>query len=319
VSPEPSDDALARDVREGLTADAKRLPPKWLYDARGSKLFERITQLDDYYLTGAERELFREHAGDIVDACPAGLVGLAELGAGSAEKTRILLEALVRDQGATTYWPMDISEKALEMARDRFQDVGAVTVRPVQGEYVEALAEVPRGEGARLVAFIGSSVGNLPRREQVELLEGIRGQLGPDDRFLLGTDLAKDPQVLLPAYDDAEGVTAEFTLNLLRRINRELGGSFDLDRFRHRAVFDEDASAVRIYAESLEDQTVRVEDLDLEVDLAAGERIHVEDSFKYTEAMLAELFEAAGLRREATFTDPRGWFAEHVLAPSQRG
>lgn len=313
MTPQPPDPAFARDVREGLTSSPKQVPPKWLYDDRGSKLFERITQLDEYYLTDVEREIFRTHAGDIVAACPP-VGGLVELGAGSAEKTRLLLEALADARGHATYWPIDISAKALEMAAERFTDDGAVTVSPVEAEFVDGLAEVPL-DGPRLVAFIGSSIGNLPTPDQRQLLAGIRGHMDADDRLLLGTDLAKDVDVMLAAYDDREGVTARFTLNLLRRMNRELGADFDLDAFRHVAEFDASMSAVRIWAESQADQTVRLDELDLEVAFEAGERIHVEDSHKYTDAMLGDLFDHAGLAPAETFQDGQGWFAEHLLEP----
>lgn len=314
MTADPPDPEFAEDVREGLGTRPRSLPPKWLYDERGSKLFEEITELDVYYLTDVERAIFRDHADEIVAACPARS-SLVELGAGSADKTRLLVEALVDRQGSARYWPIDISPKALEMAEDRFREDPHVEVHPVEAEFVEGLAKVPYDEEARLVAFIGSSIGNLPMPDQKELLASVRQEMGPDDRFLLGTDLAKDPEILLPAYDDPEGVTAAFTLNLLRRMNRELGADFDLDRFRHRAVFDEERSAVRIYFESLADQTVHVEALDATFTFEEGEHVHTEDSYKYTEEMLDELFDAAGMAPVATFHDEKGWFAEHVLEP----
>lgn len=312
------DHEFASDVREGLTDDPKHVPPKWLYDERGSKLFEQITELDEYYLTDVERSIFEDHAEDIVARCPRGS-DLVELGAGSADKTRHLLAALVDRQGDTVFQPIDISRKAIEMAQQRVESqFDRVEVVPIVGDYAEGLRRLRDTEQARLIAFIGSSIGNIPMDEQRDLLQSVHDAMRPDDRFLLGTDMRKDTSTLLPAYDDSEGVTAEFTLNLLRRINRELDADFDLDRFEHRAVFEEDKSAVVIYAESQADQTVTVGALDLTVDFAEGERIHVEDSHKYTEPMLDRIVGAVGLEREASWYDENGWFGEHLFRPVDR-
>lgn len=311
MAPDP---AFARDVREGLTDEPKHLPPKWHYDERGSELFERITELPEYYLTDAEREIFRKHADEIVAACPEG-AGLVELGAGSAEKTRLLLDALAARDGSTLFCPIDISTKALEMARERFQGRAEIDVQPIQGDFIDGLAKLStKGDRPRLIAFIGSSIGNIPFPAQKQLLAAIREQMRPQDRFLLGTDMRKDETTMLAAYDDSQGVTERFSLNLLARINRELDADFDLDAFAHRPSFDPEKSAIVIHLESLADQEVHIGALDLTVHFDEGERVHTEDSYKYTEAMIDELVDAAGLERVESWYAAEQAFGEHLMA-----
>lgn len=310
----PPDPAFVRDVETGLTDTPKHIPPMWLYDERGTELFEQITELPEYYLTDVERRIFRKHAADIVAQTSPGS-GLVELGAGSAEKTRLLLEALVDRYGSTVFCPIDISPKALEMARARYDDEPRIEVRPLQGAFVEALAKMPdKGAPARLIAFIGSSIGNLPIPEQNRLLSEIRELMRPEDRFLLGTDMKKDLDTMLEAYDDSEGVTARFSLNLLERINRELGADFDTEAFAHRARFNEEKSAIEVHLESLRPQTVHVDALGLTARFEAGELMHIEDSHKYTEPMIDDLIEAAGFERVESWYDGARWFGEHLLA-----
>jgi dimethylhistidine N-methyltransferase len=311
-------DTLGEAVRQGFTADPKRVNSRWLYDDRGSQLFEEITELPEYYLTDCEREIFREHADDVVDRCPPG-TELVELGAGSAEKTRHLLSALKRRQGSTTYGPIDISREALDMAVQRFADDDAIEVHPIEASFTEGLAKLGHDPATpRLIAFIGSSIGNMTPEAQRSLLREVRRHLGEEDRFLLGTDLRKDEAPMLSAYDDSQGVTAAFTLNLLRRVNRELGGRFDEGAFEHVVRFDEEKSAIESYLESQRDQTVAIDAIDLTVTFDEGERIHVEDAYKYTDEMLAALFADTGLERRASWTDEDGWFAVHLLAADER-
>lgn len=312
----PYDPAFAQDVKEGLQEPKKRIPPKWLYDERGSKLFEQITDLPEYYLTEAERSIFQDHALEIVDACPSP-IRLVELGAGSADKTRLLIEAILKRQGSATFTPVDISHEALEMAKARFNGDKRVTVKPLQGTFLAGLQESATAEDPpRLIAFIGSSIGNIPLPAQQDLLANIQATMRPHDRFLLGTDLAKDEAALLAAYDDPQGITATFTLNLLRRINRELGGTFDLDAFEHQATFNNEENAIKIHAESLQDQTVTLHEIDLAVRFKEGERIHIEDSYKYTPGMLERLFDEGGLTPLGTFHDDEERFAVHLLGPA---
>ncbi len=315
MSEQRFDTAFAQDVHEGLTGTPKKIPAKWLYDEQGSRLFEEITKQPEYYLTDKERSIFQDHAHEILDACQPP-VSLVELGAGSADKTRKILDALIQRQGHATYWPVDISQEALEMAQARFQDTDGVRVHPVQATYAAALDEAtdPR-EKARLIAFIGSSIGNMTPPAQRRLLSNLQDAMTPDDRLLLGTDLLKDESILLPAYDDEAGVTARFTLNLFRRINRELDADFDLDALAHRPTFDPDKNAIVTYAESLQDQTITLQDLEATLHLDEGDRIHIEDSYKYTPEMIQRLADDARLTRLETFTDPDDWFAVHVLAP----
>lgn len=310
-----ADPEFAQDVRAGLTGEERSIPPRWLYDARGSKLFEQITELDAYYLTRTERALFETHAEAIVGACPNPLE-IVELGAGSAVKTQLILEATIDRQGATTYCPIDISQTAIEMARDqlmtRFPE--ELTIRPLVGGYDEGLAKLDaQRTDPRLILFIGSSIGNFPLEEQVDLLSRIQAAMAGEDRFLLGTDMAKDPEVLLTAYDDPQGVSAAFAKNLLVRMNRELEATFDLDRFGYTVLYNQDEHRIEMYLESLEDQEVHIGALDLDVTFEAGQRLHTEHAYKYTEDVLDDLLAQAGLARAGSWYDQRGWFGVHLL------
>jgi len=305
---------VAAAVREGLGAAPRRLPPWLFYDAEGSRLFEAITRLPEYYLTRVERELLEAHADEIV-ALAAGDARLhvVELGAGTAEKSQLILAAAVRRQGHTLFLPVDVSGEALEAAVARLaRELPAVEVRPLRLHHEAALGEVASLGPRRLVLFIGSSIGNLEDAEAVALLSRVRASLAPGGALLLGADRKKDPAVLLPAYDDAAGVTAAFNLNLLRRLNRELDARFDLGAFRHVALWNEAASRIEMHLESQRPQEVRIEALDLTVRLARGERIHTESSHKYDEATIDRILGEAGFRRERTFTDPGGLFGVHL-------
>lgn len=304
---------LAADVREGLTRPSKRLPSRLLYDARGSHLFEEITRLPEYYLTRTELGLFRAHAGEMMAAAGDGLV-VVELGAGSGMKTQVLLEALLARQRRVTYLPVDVSRAALEMAKNTLQRTFShgLEVHPLEGRYRIALQGLTAHPGRKLVLWIGSSIGNFEPKDAIALLRDVRSALGDSDALLLGTDLKKDPSLLVPAYDDAGGVTREFNLNLLTRINRELGGHFDRSRFQHVAEWNEAHSRMESYLKSLEAQTVAIDALGLTVHFEAGERIHTEYSYKYTLPMVDQILGESGFRRERTWTDERGWFAEHL-------
>ncbi len=313
------DPCFAEDVRAGLTADAKAIPPKWLYDERGSKLFEEITELDEYYLTRTERAILEANADEIIAACPSPLE-LVELGAGSADKTRLLIEAAIQAQGPTVYCPVDISKAAIEMAKDRLEDrYQELTVRPVIGAYTEGLGKLADpGAPPRLVLFIGSSIGNFELTGQRELLSSWGKVMRPQDRFLLGTDMRKPASILEPAYNDAKGVTARFTENLLVRMNRELGANFDLGAFEHTARFNPDESRIEIHLASQRDQEVHLEALDLTVAFQEGELLHTENSYKYTEELIEDLVTSAGLERVRSWYDDQAWFGVHLLAPSGR-
>ena len=311
-------DPVARAVAAGLAAYPKRLPPWLFYDDEGSALFELITDLPEYYPTRTEREIFERHGEALVTAAMgSGDATFVELGAGTAAKTQVLLQAAVRLRGAATFVPVDVSPVALEAARARLAaEAPAVAVEPWALTHDEALPRLRALPGKKVVLFIGSSIGNYEGDEAIELLAGVRRALGRRDAFVLGTDLRKDPAVLVPAYDDAAGVTAAFNKNVLVRINRELGGHFDLDHFRHVALWNAARSRIEMHLESTRDQTVAIDALGARVRLRRGERIHTESSVKYDDAMVDALLGAAGFRRERTFLDEHDRFAVHLAVPT---
>ena len=300
---------MAREVRLGLTAQPKELPPKYFYDERGSQLFERITELPEYYPTRAERAILAERSAEIVAAAdqPGTLV---ELGSGSAAKTRHLLSAM-RDAGCLdTYVPVDISaEITHETAESLVEEYPGLAVRGLVCDFEHDLERIPDGGSGRLVAFLGGTIGNLHPPARREFLTRLAALLDPGDRFLLGTDLVKEPSRLEAAYDDSAGVTAEFNKNVLLVLNRELGGDFDPARFEHVARYDAEAARMDIRLRSLEQQTVRLDGLDLTVRFAAGEEMRTEISAKFTRPRLEEVYREAGLQPAGWFTDPAGDYA----------
>jgi len=310
---------FARAVRDGLRGRPKTLPFQYLYDEIGSALFEEICRVPEYYLTRTEDAILRDHAAEMVagwDAAPT----LIELGSGSAEKTRRLIAAALKCYGRLHYVPIDVSETALEAsARQLTRAFPGLRVTGFVGDYHDSLAGVAaRFRGPKLLVFLGSSLGNYEPEAAVALLDRVAGLLSPAGRFLLGTDLAKDAAILEPAYDDAAGVTARFSLNLLARINRELDADFDVDRFRHRATYRPEFGRVEINLVSLVDQTVRVAGAGVTAHFEAGEPIHTEDSHKYTPQGLADLAGQSGFREEAAWTDARGWFRVQRWQPRER-
>jgi dimethylhistidine N-methyltransferase len=312
-------DDFAEDVRRGLGARPKSLPPKYFYDALGSQLFDAICLLPEYYLTRAEGEIFERHAREIVGAAREGAarVTLFELGSGSASKTRRIIDALLAEQKRLTYVPVDISPAALEAsARALLGDYADLSVTAYAADYDTALPRLgeSREEGARaLVLFLGSNIGNFDRGEARAFLERLRGVLRAGDRLLLGADLKKDAAVLEAAYDDALGVTAAFNLNLLARINRELGADFSPRDFRHLALYDEPEGRVEMHLESAREQTVRVGALGLDVEFGAGERVHTENSYKYSLAELSALAAETGFSRAHTWLDSGERFSSSLF------
>ena len=314
---------VASAVREGLSRRQKSLPAWLFYDDDGSRLFDQITELPEYYLTRTERGIFAARADEIIaraslgecEGEPPARLRITELGAGSADKTRLLLAAAARRQGTVLYEPIDVCGAALDDAQARIQrEIPGVEVAPVVMDYVQGLNQGFGLESAepgerRMVLYIGSSIGNFEPARAEELLQGVRAALEPGDTLLLGVDLRKEEATLLAAYDDAAGVTARFNLNMLARLNRELGADFDLEAFAHRAVWNPAESRIEMHLESLTGQTVSIASLDLEVDFAAGERIHTENSYKYAPGQAEDLLAAAGFVPESTWTDERGWFA----------
>ncbi|MFJ9899561.1 L-histidine N(alpha)-methyltransferase [Streptomyces sp. NPDC091280] len=299
-----TDAALRADVLEGLTHTPKTLPPKWFYDAHGSELFERITELPEYYPTRAEREILVDRAGEI--AAATGARTLVELGSGSSDKTRHLLDAFT---GLALYVPVDVSESALTGAGHALvQERPGLAVHALIADFTAALT-LPKTPGPRLLAFLGGTIGNLLPAERATFFAGLRALLSPGDALLLGTDLVKDEEVLVRAYDDAAGVTAAFNKNVLTVVDRELGADFDVSAFEHVALWDTDNEWIEMRLRSLTDQTVKIPALDLAVDFAAGEELRTEISAKFRKEGVRTELAAAGLELAHWWTDRAGRFA----------
>jgi L-histidine N-alpha-methyltransferase len=301
--------SLADDVLDGLTRPFKELPPKHFYDARGSELFERICELPEYYVTRIEREILAARADEIVRRTEAG--ELVELGSGSAEKARILLSAMSRARNLHRYVPLDVSERVVrDAARQLVEDFAGLQVHGVIGDFERHLGRVPRRGGApRIVALLGGTIGNFPPGARRRLLRDIGALLRPEDYLLLGTDLVKDPTVIEAAYDDAEGLTAEFNRNVLRVINRELAADFSPDAFDHVAFFDRRHEWVEMRLRARRPCTVLIADVALRVDFAAGEELRTEISAKFTRSRVDADLTAAGLMLAHWYTDPDKQFA----------
>jgi L-histidine N-alpha-methyltransferase len=297
---------LRADVRTGLAATPKWLPPKWFYDARGSELFDEITRLPEYYPTRAERAVLTAHAGEI--AAGTGAKTLVELGSGASDKTRLLLDALHRHGSLGAFVPLDVSASALgETVVAVGEAFPGVNVRGIVGDFTRHLGHLPAG-GGRLVAFLGGTIGNLLPDERAVFLRALRSQLEPGEWFLLGADLVKDPAVLVPAYDDAAGVTAEFNRNVLRVINRELEADFDPVAFAHVAIWDPAEEWIELRLRADHDMRVRIDALDMTLDFASGEELRTEVSAKFRREGLAGELGDAGLALRRWWTDPAGLF-----------
>jgi L-histidine Nalpha-methyltransferase len=299
-----TDAALRADVRSGLTRNPKTLPPKWFYDAHGSDLFEEITRLPEYYPTRAEREILVARAGDI--AAASGARTLIELGSGSSEKTRHLLDAL---PALDTYVPVDVSESALTGAAEALlAERPGLSVHALVADFTHVL-ELPDSPGPRLVAFLGGTLGNLLPEERAEFLASVRARLAPGDGLLLGTDLVKDEATLVKAYDDAAGVTAAFNKNVLTVVNRELGADFPPDDFEHVALWDQGHEWIEMRLRARRALTVKIGELDLVVHFEEGETLRTEVSAKFRQEKVREELAAAGLRLDQWWTDVAGRFA----------
>jgi dimethylhistidine N-methyltransferase len=310
--------SFADDVRDGLSASRKYLLPQYFYDALGSALFGAICELPEYYPTRAESEILTLQADDIARAFGAP-VRLVELGSGYARKTRLLFDALLSRQEELEYAPIDIDPHVLEeSARELLNAYSRLRVSAVAADFrdvTRAFAALPHSGQRTIVLFLGSTIGNLDPVDAASLLRSIRSLLTPDDALFLGADLVKPLHILEPAYDDPLGVTASFNRNLLARINRELGGHFDVNRFAHRAFFNTEASRIEMHLDSRGAQRVAIDDLGIEIDFADGESIHTENSYKYDDAMLATLAAEGGFAVERRWSDSRGWFADVLMVP----
>ncbi len=311
LAPSDARAALLADVRTGLTATPKTLPPKWFYDARGSELFDQITRLPEYYPTRCERAVLAERAGEVAALTRADT--LVELGSGTSEKTRLLLAALAEQGTLRRFVPFDVDESVLASAAAQVaREHPGLRVHAVVGDFERHLPLLPV-EGRRLVAFLGGTIGNLLPDERVRFLAELAGTLAPGEALLLGTDLVKAPERLVPAYDDAAGVTAEFNRNVLRVLDRELGADFDPDAFAHRAVWLPEPAWIEMRLESLRDQDVRIPALDTAarafvVHFAAGEQLRTEVSAKFTEQRVRDELAAAGFAVQRFWTDAGGDF-----------
>jgi L-histidine N-alpha-methyltransferase len=306
LAPHAMRSALETDVRAGLTATPKSLPPKWFYDARGSVLFDEITRLPEYYPTRCEKAVLTAHAADVAAATQADT--LIELGSGTSEKTRLLLDAL-RDAGTLRrFVPFDVDESVLSTASTQVEEeYPGIEVHAVVGDFEHHLPLLPTG-GRRLVAFLGGTIGNLLPGPRAEFLAVLASTLAPGDALLLGTDLVKDPVRLQAAYDDAAGTTADFNKNVLRVVNRELDGDLDVESFAHVAVWNADDEWIEMRLRSTHAQTATLRALDLRVDFAAGEEVRTEISAKFREERVRSELAAAGLDLQRWWTDVDGDF-----------
>ena len=317
---EDDERSLANDVLDGLTKPFKELPPKHFYDARGSELFEQITEQPEYYPTRTELAILRDNAEAIVSLTGAG--ELVELGAGASDKARILLDAMRETVPAQPrrYIPLDVSQSVVEdAARTLIDDYEDLQVYGVVGDFERHLEHVPASEGGvggnRIVALLGGTIGNFPPGTRRNVLAKIATLLGPDDRLLLGTDLVKDPHIIEAAYNDAAGITAAFNRNLLYVLNRELHGDFQPEGFEHIAFYDRRNEWVEMRLRATRASSVYIADLDLRVEFAAGEELRTEISAKFTRAHIEADLEAAGLELERWFTDEEDLFAVTMARP----
>jgi len=302
-----ADAALRADVRAGLTATPKQLPPKWFYDARGSELFEQITERPEYYPTRTERALLERSVDEI--AVVSGADTLVELGSGSSTKTRLLLDAFIRAGTLRRYVPQDVSESALRLAMDPLTaEYPDIALHGVVGDFTTHLDRLPRGE-RRMVAFLGGTIGNLLPAQRTAFLTQLRSVVEPGEQLLLGTGLVIDPAVMVAAYDDAAGVTAEFNHNVLRVLNRALGADFDVGAFTHRALWDAEHEWIEMRLRAERAMTVTVAELGLTVEFAAGEEMCTEISAKFRIEGVRAMLEETGFDLTRSWTDPDARFA----------
>jgi dimethylhistidine N-methyltransferase len=308
--------AFAHNVATGLTASAKSLSCAYFYDRLGSRLFEAICELPEYYLTRAEEAILRLHAEEIAGLFPSA-TDLIELGSGNAVKTRLLIEAFLRRDRLRRYVPLDICRSVLEdTSYNLLRSYPTLKVLAIAGDYSEAVEHLGANEApGKLILWLGSNIGNLERQEACRFLGRIRATLAPSDGVLVGIDLRKEQAILEAAYDDACGVTAAFNRNLLARVNVELGGHFDLRTFQHRAYYDSEVGRVEMYLVSDRRQQVAIDQLGLEISFAAGEVIHTENSYKYSATEIETLAATSGMRWQQSWYDPESRFSLNLFTP----
>ena len=311
-----SEDSFAQAVESGLSKAQRSIPSRFLYDVEGSRLFERIMRLPEYYLTRSETEILERYPGEII-AHAGEDFQIVEFGSGNAEKTRLLLRAAVERQPGVEYVPIDISTEFLRASAEELLDeVDELRVTAIAGDYLDALRVLPEHGGSRLFLFLGSTIGNFEKDEAVAFLAEIRRAMRPQDRLLVGADLRKSPRIIEPAYNDAEGVTEQFDRNVLARINRDLCGHFDLSLFEHLAPWIEEHSRIEMRLVSARDQEVAIDGIDRVYRFARGEFIHTENSHKWSSETFAAMCREAGLSISQTWHDANRWFAVHLLSAS---
>lgn len=305
--------ALHEELRAGLAASPKRLPCRLFYDEEGSRLFEQICRTPEYYVPAAEDEILEARAGEIIGRVrPATIV---ELGSGNAAKTRHLIAAVLAGTGELRYVPVDVSGSAVEhSSRQLLRDYPGLSIEPVVGEYREGLALMAAKDwGPTLVLWLGSNVGNFDRNEAAAFLADIATGLGKRDGLLLGIDMRKDPATLEAAYNDADGITAQFNLNILKRLNHDLGADFDIEGFGHRALYRQEEGRIEMHLVARSQQRVEIPGLGISIEVAQGEFIHTESSYKYSAAEIEELAARAGLGLDARWTDTAERFSSVLL------
>lgn len=305
------------DVEHGFSSSPKSIPPKYFYDEQGSRLFERITSLDAYYPTRTEASILSENGLEILDAM-GDAVTVVELGSGSSTKTRLLLDILALRQQRVDYIPIDISPTVVtEFGEQLLADYPSLHIRGLICDYHQALDTLKEEPGQRrLFLFLGSSMGNYHPHQATGLLQEVRDAMGSDDRLLLGLDMKKDTATIELAYNDPEGVTAAFNLNLLERINRELGGQFELERFAHKALYNVEEGRIEMYLESAMHQIIPIEALGRGFTFRQGETIHTENSYKFDRQRLENILGQCDLKIERQFLDRRRWFSVNLIAPA---
>ena len=309
------DEIFADDVRKGLLAEQKSLPCVYFYDARGSQLFEQICSLPEYYPTRTEAEILKNHAKEIAVHFPPN-TKIVELGSGSSVKTRYLLEAFLNRYGKAEYIPIDVSQTILEESAENLEMAYPnLTVNPITALYEDGFSLLDKTDNApHLVLWLGSSIGNFTKSEAIHFLKRLTSNLSGDDQLLIGMDLIKSRHILEAAYDDTAGVTAEFNLNLLTRINRELGGNFKLNNFRHQAIFNSSEGRVEMYLKSTKKQSVFIDALELEVTFDEDERIHTENAHKFSLDDINNLASALNLNIRHQWFDDKKWFSLNLLS-----
>ncbi|MCG8607591.1 L-histidine N(alpha)-methyltransferase [bacterium] len=309
-------DSLADEALRGLTSIRKKLSPKFFYDKTGSELFEQICELPEYYPTRTERAILLEYADDIVRDLGTRIV-LVELGSGSAVKTRLIIDAFSNRLPNLHYLPIDISKSALlDSSRSLLRDYPELTITGFVSDYHTALETLQEKHlGPKLILFLGSNIGNFEKSEADHFLRKLCATMSEDDRLLMGADLIKSKAIIEPAYNDKQGITAAFNLNLLKRLNRELGGDFDLTKFRHKAFLNQRLGRIEMHLESLEKQMVAIEELDHRFYFAKGESIHTENSYKYSMQQIESLAGRNGFYLKKSWFDEKKWFSLNLLQP----